>query len=65
MSDELDTSIYPEVTAKDDGYDGMKFWLNVMHRRTIDDAARMNRIEDRLRNLERPWWQRLLGRSDA
>lgn len=35
-------------------------WIDRLHRRTCDDAARMNRIESRLRNLERPWWKRLL-----
>ena len=36
------------------------FWIGVIHRRTYEDAARMSRIEVRLRNLELPWWKRKL-----
>ncbi len=36
---------------------GAEQWIGILHHRTVQDAQRMNRIEERLRRLERPWWR--------
>lgn len=36
-------------------------WTNIHHRMLCHDAKSLARAEARLRNLERPWWKRLLG----
>jgi hypothetical protein len=38
--------------------DEAECWIAILHRRTVEDAERMNTIEARLRRLERPWWRR-------
>lgn len=30
-------------------------WIGILHRRSVQDAQRMDRIEER---LARPWWRR-------
>lgn len=37
-----------------------QLWINVMHRRTCEDARRISNLETRVRELEAalPWWRR-------
>lgn len=46
-----------EQSVNDKGLAEAAKWLGVHQRYGIQDAQRMNRIEERLRRLERPWWR--------
>jgi hypothetical protein len=34
------------------------FWIGVLHRRSVVDIQEINRLSDRIRRLEQPWWKR-------
>ena len=34
-----------------------RVWIDILHRRSVDDAQRMNLIETRLSLAEAPWWR--------
>lgn len=52
-----DTTDPPKVETLEDA----AFWIDVMHRRTCSDSRRLFLIEERLREMERPWWRRRRG----
>lgn len=33
-------------------------WINVLHRRSIDDSQHINHLYERIAWLSRPWWRR-------
>lgn len=57
-------SIFPNATVSsktDHGEHGeIEFWINVLNRYSCRDSERFNKVEDRIRRLERPWWKRMV-----
>lgn len=49
----------PRVTGIPDA----AHWIAILHRRSVADAERMSRIEERLRRLETPRWRRSRNRG--
>lgn len=38
--------------------DQARFWVSVMHRRTVADAEHIGELYERVRWLALPWWRR-------